>query len=141
MAHAAIGTKLKIGDGGSPESFTTIAEVVDISGPALSVDTADATHHSSSGDYEEVVPTVIRSGEVSFDINYLPTDSTHDATDGLLNDLENKTLRNFELIFTDGSNTKWSFSAYVTGFEESAPHDDKLDASVTLKVSGQPTIN
>jgi hypothetical protein len=141
MAHAAIGTKLKIGDGGSPVSYTTIAEVVEISGPALSVDTADATHHSSSGDYEEVVPTVIRSGEVTFDINYLPTDSTHDATDGLLNDLENKTKRNFELVFTDGSNTTWTLTGYVTGFEPSAPHDDKLDASVTIKLTGQPTIN
>lgn len=141
MGFAAFGTELKIGDGGSPENFTTIAEVVEVTGPPLSADTADTTNHDSTDAYEESVVTVLRTGEVTFDINYLPTDSTHDASSGLLNDYENKTKRNFEVIFSNDSNTKWSFSAYVTGFEPSAPHDDKLDASVTLKVTEKPTLN
>lgn len=139
-AISAFGTLLKIGDGGGPEVFTSIAEVVTIGGPSLSMDTADVTHHESPGGWEEVVGTILRSGEVSFDVNFIPTHATQNAATGLLNDLENRTLRNFELVFPDTGNTTWSFAALVTGFEPDAPHDDPLRASVTLKLSGQPTL-
>lgn len=143
-AIAGIGTKLQIGDGGSPESFTTIAEVTEISGPSLGADTADVTSHDSElneGGFEEHIVTILRTGEVTFTINYIPTDGTHDASSGLLNDYQNKTLRNFKLVFPDSSNTTWSFSAYVTGFEPSTSPSDQYDASVTLKPSGEPTLN
>lgn len=137
---SAFGTLLQIGDGATAESFTTIAEVVNISGPALSTDTIDMTHHSSPGNWEESLASTLRSGEVTFDINYIPAHATHDASTGLLADFLNRVVRNFKLVFPDAGNTTWSFAAVVTGFEPAAPHDDKLSASVTLKVSGQPTL-
>ena len=140
MGIAAFGTLLKIGDGGATEAFTTIAEVQDISGPGISVDTEDITNHSSTASYEEVVATVIRSGEVTFDINYDPVGGTHDASTGLIADLEAKALRNFQLIFPDTGSTQWDFAAYVTGFEPGAPVTGKLNAAVSLKLSGQPTL-
>jgi predicted secreted protein len=138
MGISAFGTLLKIGDGNN--NFTTISEVREITPPPLSADTADTTHHSSTSGYEEAVVTVLRTGEPTFTINYDPTDDTHDAANGLLQDYENKTLRNFQVVFTDTNNTTWDFSAYVTGFEPSAPHDDALTADVTLKVSGEPDL-
>ena len=141
MGIAAFGTLLKIGDGGSPtESFTTIAEVTDISGPELGLDTEDITNHSSTGGWEEVIPTILRSGEVSFEINYDPAGATHDASTGLIADMVAKTKRNFQLIFPDTGTTTWSFSAYVTKFAPSEPVAGKLAASVGLKISGQPTL-
>lgn len=139
-AIAGHGALLQIGDGADPENFTTIAEVRDISGPALGQDTADVTSHDSTGGWEEHIGTILRSGEVTFDVNYIPTDSTHDASAGLINDMENRTLRNFQLVFPDGSSTTWSFAALVTGFEPGAPVDGELTASVTLTPSGQPTL-
>lgn len=142
QALRGLGTLLKIGDGGSPtEVFTTIAEVVSITGPSLGLDTADATNMDSPGGWEEHIGTVLRSGEVGLDLNFHPTEATHrDASGGLLNDMKNKTVRNFELHFTDAGATVWTFAALVTGFEVSAPHDDRLSATVTLKLSGAPTL-
>ena len=141
MGIAAFGTLLKIGDGASPtEAFTTITEVTEIGGPDLTMDTVDGTHHGSTAGWEEVIPTILRSGTVPFTIQYDPTDSTHDASSGLLKDMEDQTLRNFQLVFPDGSSTTWSFSAYVVGFTPGAPHDDKLTAECELKISGQPTL-
>jgi predicted secreted protein len=140
LGSSAFGTFLKIGDGATSETFTTIAEVVTITGPSLAMDPLEMTNHDSAGQWEEFIGGTLRSGEVSFDINYIPTAGTHDATTGLLNDLENRTFRNFQLVFSDTGGTTWSFSAFVTGFEPSAPFDDKLAASVTLKLSGQPTL-
>lgn len=137
---SSFGTLLKLGDGGSPEQFTTIAEVKDISGPALALDTEDATSHSSTGGWEEVVPTVLRSGEVTFDLNFAPTHATHNPATGLIADMVNRVRRDFQLVFPDAGHTTWQFSAYVTGFEPSAPVAGVLGAAVTLKVTGQPTL-
>lgn len=140
MALSSFGARLQMGDGGIPETFQTIAEVLDISGPALSLDTEDATSHDSPGGWEEVVPTILRSGEVTFTIQYDPSDPTHNATTGLLSQLRNRALRNFKLVFPDPARTTWRFSAYVTGFQPSAPVAGKLTADVTLKVTGQPVL-
>jgi hypothetical protein len=140
MGFSSFGTLLQIGDGGGPETFTTIGEVKDISGPSLALDTEDATSHDSTDGWEVLVPTILRSGEVTFDINFDPDEGTHDITTGLLADEVAKTLRHFKLIFPDLTSTEWAFSAYVTGFETSAPVAGVLGASVTLKPSGQPTL-
>jgi len=140
MGISAFGTLLQIGDGGSPESFTTIAEVSSISGPSLSLDAVEITHHSSTDGWREFVGGLLDGGEVSFDINFLPTDATHNASTGLLADMMNRTRRNFKLVFPDSGSTTWSFTALVTAFEPAEPTDDKLAASVTLKLTGKPTL-
>ncbi|MGM0409189.1 MAG: phage tail tube protein [Bacillota bacterium] len=142
---AAGGTLLKLGDqaGTSGTTYTTIAEVVDITGPGLSADTSDVTSHDSfvnEGGWEEHVVTVLRSGEVTFDINYVPDESTHSSASGMLGELDGGAKKNYELVFSNSGATTWNFDAIVTGFEPSAPHDDKLSASLTLKVTGQPTL-
>ncbi|MGE5553295.1 MAG: phage tail tube protein [Betaproteobacteria bacterium] len=140
-AISAFGTLLKIGDGATPtENFTTIAEVTNISGPGFALETAEATSHSSPGGWREYIATLLDAGEVTFDINFLPTDPTHGYSTGLLRDMVNRTKRNFKLVFPDASNTTWTFAAFVTGFEPSEPIDDKLSASVTLKITGQPIL-
>ena len=79
--YASFGTVLKRG-------ATPIAQVLDISGPGLSADTEDVTSHDSTGGWEEHVVTVLRTGDVSFDIEYDPNAATHkNAAAGLLADL------------------------------------------------------
>jgi predicted secreted protein len=140
QAIFALGTLLKIGDGGGPETFTTIAEVMSISGPGLTSDTIDVTSHSSTGGFREFIMGLSDGGEVTFTINYNPTQATHNATTGLLRDYINRTRRNFKIVFPDGSSTTWSFTGVVTGFSMSAPTDAQLSADVTIKVSGAPTL-
>lgn len=144
-AIGAFGILLKMGDGGSPtETFTTIAEVLDISGPSLSLETIEVTSHSSQEGWKEYIAGVLDGGEVSFELNFVPTEDTHDATLGLLSLLKTRAKRSFKVVFPDAvleeSRTTWSFSAYVTAFETSAPVADKLGASVTLKIAGKPTL-
>jgi hypothetical protein len=140
MTVHAFGTLIQRGDGGGPENFTTIAEVLDIRGPGIRRDTSDKTNHSSPSGWEEVMPGIKRSGEVTFSVNFIPTENTHDAGAGLLKDLNDGTLRNFKLKFPDGAVTTWSFSGYVTGFEPTAPVEGNLTADVTIKLSGVPTL-
>lgn len=141
-AISSFGTLLKIGDGGSPaENFTTIAEVTDIGGPEFTLATEDVTNHSSIEGWREYIGTILDPGEIQFSINFIPTEATHNPSTGLIKDMVDKTLRNFELVFPDSGSTTWSFSALITSFKSSEPVQGKLAADVTLRVSGKPTLS
>lgn len=130
--YAAYGTLFKRGS-------TDIAQITSISGPSLAADTEDVTTHDSPGAWEEHVVTILRSGDVTLDLQYDPAAATHRyASGGLLHDLASRAAQTYSLVFP--STTTWTFSAFVTGFEPSAPVDGALTASVTLKVTGQPTL-
>lgn len=132
--YAAYGTLLKRG-------AVTIAQVTSISGPGITLDTEDVTSMDSTGAWEEVVGTILRSGEVTADIVYDPAAATHkNDSGGLLYDLISRTAQTYSITFPDTAASVWSFSALVTGFEPSAPVDGALTASVTLKLTGQPTL-
>ena len=121
------------------ETLAAVAYIQNISGPGLGLDTEDVTTHDSAGAWEEVVGTILRSGEVSLDLVYDPNANSHDATDnGLAEMLVNGDRVGFSIVFP-GSVT-WSFAASVTGFEPSAPHDGALTAAVKLKLTGVPIL-
>ena len=140
MGISAFGTLLKIGDGAVAESFTTIAEVYDISGPSFALDPIEVTHHTSTDGWREFVGGLLDGGEVTFSINFAPAGATHSYSSGLIEDMVDRTVRNFQLIFPDVGATEWEFAALVTAFEPKEPIDDRLSADVTLKISGKPTL-
>jgi len=136
--YAAYGTTLYKGTSGAGTAY---AQVQSISGPALSLDTEDVTSLDSTNGWEEVVGTILRSGEITMDIVYDPANATQKyAAGGLLYDMVSRTAITLTLVFPDAANTEWTFSAYVTGFEPDAPHDGALTASVTFKLTGDVTL-
>jgi len=142
LGRWAFRTLLQLGDGGGPEAFTTIAEVKDISGPDISVDTEDITPHDAVGGWEEFIPTILRSGEITFDLNFVPSNAAHgDTSGGLINLLKNRTKRNFKMVLPTSPTYTWAFAAYVTGFSNSEPVGGVLGASVTLKPTGALTLS
>lgn len=142
MALSSFGTLLQIGDGATPtEGWTTVAEVRDITGPSLELGTEDVTSHSSSSGWREFVTTLLGGGEVTFEINFTPTGATHrNQAGGLLYQFEQKIRRNWRIQFPDGSSTRWVFTGYVTSFEVNAPTEGALTASVTITLTGAPTL-
>jgi predicted secreted protein len=119
-----------------------IAHVTNIAGPSLGLDTVDVTAHDSANAWEEVVPTIVRSGEVTLEINYDPAEITHSNTTGLAENLIDQHLTDFEIVFPFPviGGTTWRYSGYVTAFEPSAPYDGKISAAVTMKVTGAPVL-
>lgn len=131
------GTLLKRGDGTTPtEVFTAIANPTNISGPNITRNTIDVTAHDSPNRHMEFVGGLINPGEVSIDINYDP-----DVHDTLVEDLEDEDPRNYQLVFPAPITATWAFSAVMTGFQQTAPYDGKLTATLTFQVSGKPTIS
>ena len=121
--RAAYGTLLKRG-------ATTLAEVTNLSGPGLSLDPLEMTSHDSGGD-REFIGGLLDGGEVTAEINFMPGNATHKQ---VIADMKARTVTTWSVVFPDTST--WSFSAFPTAFEPSAPVDGKLAASITLKVTG-----
>ena len=115
-----------------------VANVTNISGLGLALDTEDVTTHDQATAFEENVPTILRSGEMTLNIVFDPADATHDAVTGLSYRLEDKIYSFFKLIFSD--DTEWEASGYVNGFEPDAPAGGALTATVKLKITGQPLL-
>lgn len=132
----AYGTQMQMGDGGSPEAFTTIAEVMDIAAPPLTRDQIDVTNHDSPGGYEEIIPTIKRSGNVTFPVNWIPTDATHNHLTGLQYHYDAGDLVHWKLIYTDDANSVETFSGYVMGLQVNAPVAGALRNSITIKPVG-----
>lgn len=117
-----------------------IANVSNIVGPGLSVDYEDVTSHDSTDGWEELVPTIKRSGSLTLDLVFDPAAATHkNASGGLMYDLDNLTVTTYTLQFANGGS--FSFSAFVTQFEPNAPVGGALTATCTLKPTGKVTIS
>lgn len=115
---------------------TTIAEVRSISGPSMSAETIDVTNMDSGG-WREFITSLKDGGEVSFDCNFLPAAATHVA---LMQDFVDSVISEYSLVWTDSGTSTWTFDGLVTSFQPNAAIDDALTASVTIKMSGAPTI-
>jgi len=129
--YSAFGTALvKGGD--------EIANVRNISGPALSLDVVDVTTHDSTDAWEEVVATILRTGQVTLELVFDAGDLSHID---LLGGLVGKEFDDFEIWFPDDDFTSFQFVAFVVGFNPSTPHDGAITASLALKVTGVPVLD
>lgn len=136
--YGGFGAVLQRGDGSTPtEVFASIAGVTDIKGPEISLDMADATAHDSPGAFEEKVPTIIRTGSVTFSIRWDPADVPQNV---LRTDLTSRVKHNWKVIWPDAGNTTWDFEAYVTKVGPTAPYADVLGADIELTMTGQPNF-
>jgi hypothetical protein len=125
---------------GNNGAFTTVAEVKDISGPAVSLDVIDVTNQDSPGGFEEIIPSIRRAGEVDFDVNFDPASGTHDGATGLLYLAKNKLKRGWRLLLNDPDDSYIYFDGYVVGFSWKAPVAGVLSATTKIRVTGQPII-
>lgn len=138
-AHSAFGTLLKLGDGATPEVFTTVAEVKDIGGPSLVTNTEEVTSHDSPSGHAERIATLIDTGEISFDINLIPANATHNESTGLAEAARDKLPHNFKIVLPTGSKMIYG-PAIVTNMEYGAEVAGVLGASITLQPSGLWTV-
>lgn len=138
-AFWAFGSTLKLGDGGSPEVFTAVAEITDISPPSMGRDLIEVTHHASPGGYREFISGLRDGGEVSLEANWLPTDATHDQVTGLLSYFDLNVTSNWQIVLPDTIATI-EFTGFLTAFEGSLNIEEQGKLSCTIKVVGPVTV-
>ena len=136
-ARIGHGTLFYLADVSSPTSYTPLAEVTNITPPELSRDAIDASHEESPNAWREFIAGMKDGGEVSLDLNFIPGNAT---TARIIATFSQDAAIDAKIVFPDSPATTWTFTAICTGFAPEAPIDDKMSASVTFKVSGQPTF-
>lgn len=118
-------------------SFAAIAELRDISGPALSRNPIETTNHNDAD--ENYVVGIRRYGEVTFTIGYIPTEGSHDSSSGIINSWQDGDRDVFRITYPDGS--EFVFSGYINNFAVNAPLDDGLTADVSIRTTGGMIFN
>jgi predicted secreted protein len=140
-AIAGPGFLLQVGAGTADTgSFTTLAEVKDITGPAQTIDVLDVTNQDSPGGFEEIMPTIHRAGEVDFDVHFNPMNATHDDSTGLAYLMRNKLKRAWRLQLQDTGHHYWAFTGYVIGLQSKTPVAGVMTATTKIRISGQPLL-
>jgi predicted secreted protein len=135
-AFSGVGTVFNGGDGDSNEGFTAIAEINSIDGPNMTRATIDVTSLDSTGGYREFIASFRDAGQVVLNMNF-----TRDGYDQMKDYYESSSSRNYQIVLTDTGATTFDFAAFVTDLGMAIPMDDKVTASVTLKITGQVTMS
>lgn len=119
-------------------TFETIANVTNISGPDRKRETIDVTAHDSPGGWMEFIGGLKDGGEVQLDINYDPAETTHDLDD----DFDDDAPRNYQIVILPGTDDEytWTIKGVMTDLGDEFPYDDKMARSMTIKITGKPTL-
>jgi len=133
-AISSLGALLKIGDGASAEVFTAIPELRSITGPTMTAENIDVSHLGSTSGYRDYISGFKEAGEISGEVNW-----TQAGYATLLTLFESGDLKNFQLIFSDG--TDYEFTGRITALPITAQTGDAVRFNLTIKITGSFTEN
>ena len=133
QATAGPGTRLRRWNAGV---WNDVAEIKNINGPNKTKGTIDVTSLSSDSGYREFIGGFIDPGTVSMAMIF-----RRDTYDIMNTDFESSGLKNYEIVLPDSDVTSFEFLAEVTELGLAITVDDAIMSDVTLKVSGELTVN
>jgi hypothetical protein len=118
---------------GGSVAFVDIAELRELTTPALTRNEIELTNHNNDDD--EYIVGIRRHGTMTANLNFVPSDGSHDHETGLQQAWFDGSRDIYRITYPDG--TRWLFSGFVTNFAVSAPTDDRLSADVTIRPTGK----
>lgn len=122
---AFIGTGITI-------SFATgfFAEILDVTPPGVSRESIQTSHMGTTIAHDFIPSKLVDWGELSVELQFDPGDDPPINTDP----------EEIIITFPNSAATTWTFQGFMTGYEPSAPLEDKMTASATIKVTGDVTV-
>jgi len=102
-----------------------LAELIDVTPPGASRGSVQTSHQGTTDNAHTFTPTkLVDWGEFGAEIGFDPG-----ADPPIDSDAE-------EITLTFPSGETWVFDGFMTGYEPSAPLEDRMTATCTIKVSG-----
>lgn len=130
---------LKRGNGASPETFTTVAEVRGLSGFGVKRALRNVTNLDSAGGSLEYIAALKDGAEISLKVNFLPANPTQTPSTGLIGDADVDSAKNFKLQLPSGFGT-FNFAAVNLGWQaDEITPEAEITGTFTLKISGPIT--
>lgn len=133
------GVAFQIGDGGSPETFTAVANVASIGLTGRSAEEIDFTHLLSDGGFREFRQGFKDPGSINLELHFDPTNATHQ-------NLLTKFLSGDTFVWRiDYSGNGWNAYEEGVGFvmnpgDITINPNDPVGGTATVRVTGQTTI-
>ncbi len=138
-AKRALGTKLKLGNAGSPETFTAVAEIISLQQSGKKIDLIDVTNMDSAAVngliFREFIGGLADGGELNFTANYIPGNSSQEAFRTAFDGV----LHNWQIVLPSSLGT-WSFAGFVNSDDKDYAIDKQLSFSGKIKISGPDTF-
>lgn len=129
--HVSDDVTLEIGDAASPEAFTAVGQITDVTAPAKTLNVL--TQHFIGSDTPTKTPTNFDFGTASFEVEFDPDDTQHGA---LATARDAKTLKNFQISVATATADILAFSGYVTEVTSgSNSAGESVKGSVTIEVT------
>lgn len=138
MAQKSFKTRIEVGDEETHQGSTTwtpFAKVVEIQPPEISADEVETTHLESEDEFEDAEPTIGRTGDSTFKVQWSPEQNT--TIYGLF-----RQKKGFRIVYADApypSGSKLKFNGWVKAISgESITKDNLVQADITIRVVGKP---
>ncbi len=124
---------LKAGDGGGPETFTTVGGMR-ATNFQINNQTVDVTNKDSAGMRELLAGAGVQS--MSLSANGVFTDSAAEET--VRSQAAANTINNYQIV--SGNGDKWQGAFLITSYQRSGAHDADEQFSISLESSGAITF-
>lgn len=120
------------GSPGSPTTMTEISECTNITGGGGTAEQIDFTHLRSPGRRREFKPSFIDSGTLSFTIQYIYDNATHQRLLALQESGEEVALRE---VFPDANG--WDYQGFIQSIQKNGQSvGGKIVLDVVFKITG-----
>jgi hypothetical protein len=121
----------------SPEAYAQIGQVISIAGPSGTTGEIDVTNLSSSA--KEFIPSLPDYGDVSLEVvwDHATVANRHAA---LWTDFAAQTISTYQIRLTDSPQTTLTFSAFPNAYPVNIAVDDKVGATIGLRITSTVTI-
>lgn len=134
------GTTLEISTDTTTNNYSTIGNVISISGPNQARDVVDISTMDSTNKWREKIPAMIDAGEATIEVNY---DGTAAGSANGLQALLVATTGLVRIRFPDhatvASQSSWVCQGVLTGLGWATPFDDKVTQSISVAFTGSAT--
>ncbi|RMC37496.1 phage tail tube protein [Paracoccus alkanivorans] len=134
-ADLGYGLTLEIKATADAAGFTELAEVYSFTPPEVSIDQVDVTHFKSPNRRREFIPALSDNGTASAEMNYVPGSATDLLIEGLIGSGD---VVDAQATYANG--TVVTFTCSVSGYSKGIPVDDRMTATLELKVTGEITV-
>ena len=105
-----------------------LAEIIDVGGPGMTRGEIDTSHMGTTGGKTFKPTSLYDPGGLNVDIAFDPSETPPITS----------ARAAVTVTWPDGST--WAFNGFMTGYEPTAPLEEKMTASCTIKASGSITI-
>ena len=145
----AYGSEFQVKDGSDGSTWMAVAEILDISGPNMSMESIDVSSQDGSNGWRDFVPGWRDGGEVSISANWLPAHETQgDGTavseaEGILQSFEDDNVHDFQIVTADDGSAGTltvGLSGIITSFNTTLPLTEQAKLDFSIKITGAVTF-